>query len=238
MPDRLVIKRHTPGRARLVLGVAIALGILALWGLFEWGRKAGGYDRFEAAEQRAELRAEISRLESENGELSRQVAVLETAARVEQQAYGEVSGELDDLQSQIAELKRELAFYRGVMSPDDGRTGPQIQALQLLPDGGEGRYLLKLILFQAGPQTVRVEGAVNVALLGAARGAPEPRRVDLADVAGAADEMRYSFRYFQVLERDFVLPAGFDPAEVEVSIKPSKKGDPVVAVFPWRPEAS
>jgi outer membrane murein-binding lipoprotein Lpp len=238
MPDRLVVKRQAPGRARWMLAAAVVLGVVALWGLFEWGRKTGGYDRFEAARQKTELRAEIDRLEVDNRELARQLAILETAAKVEQQAYDEVSSELDDLQSQIAELQKELAFYRGIMAPGDGRTGLQIQALQLFANGGGGRYQMKLVLFQAGPQTKRVQGSVDVALLGPRQGAAEPRRVPLAEVASDAAEMRYSFRYFQVLERDFVLPDGFDPAEVEVNIKPSSKEDPVVAAFPWRPEQS
>jgi nitrogen fixation-related uncharacterized protein len=238
MSDRLVIKRHTPGRGRLILGMAIILGIVALWGLFEWGRKAGGYDRLEATREKAELRQEVGRLEAANDDLARQLAVLETAQKVDGQAYGQVSAELDDLQSQIAELQKELAFYRGIMSPADGREGLQIQTLQLSDNGGEGRYQLKLVLIQAGPQNKRVQGAVNVALVGPRSGAAEPRRLNLAEVAADADDMKYSFRYFQVLERDFVLPEDFLPAEIEVNIKPSSKGDPVVAAFPWRPEES
>ena len=111
MSDRLVIKRQAPRRARVILGAAALLGILALWGLFEWGRKEGGYDRFAAEQERAELQAEIAELESANDDLERQLAVLQTADKVEQEAYGEVSDELDDLQSQIAELNKEPVSY-------------------------------------------------------------------------------------------------------------------------------
>lgn len=233
MSDRLVVKRHAPGRARLVLAAAALLAILCLWGLFEWGRKAGGYDRFEAAQQRSELRTEIGRLEDANDELARQIAVLQTADKIDQQAYDQVSAEFADLNSQIAELNKELAFYRGIMSPADGSEGLQIQAVQLFENGGDGRYQLKLVLIQAGPQDRRVKGAVDVALLGG--GDADPRRVDLEEVAEDDDEMRYSFRYFQVLERDFTLPDGFSPAEIEVNLKPSsKKDEAIVAAYPWR----
>jgi hypothetical protein len=238
MSDRLVIKRHAPGRGRSILAAALVLGIVSLWGLFEWGRKAGGYERIEATRVEAELREELGRLEAANDDLARQLAVVETARKVEDQAYGQVSAELDDLQSQIAELQKELAFYRGIMSPADGREGLQIQTLQLSENGGDGRYQLKLVLIQAGPQNKRVNGAVDVALVGPRSGGTEPRRLNLAEVASSADDMSYSFRYFQVLERDFVLPDDFLPAEIEVNIKPSSKGDPVVAAFPWRPETS
>ena len=234
MSDRLVIKRHAPGRARLVLAAAAVLGVLALWGLFEWGRKAGGYDRFEAAAEREAFEAEVARLEGVNDDLTRQLAVLETADKIEQKAYGEVSEELGDLQSQIAELNKELAFYRSVMAPADGDTGLQIQAVQLFRNGGEGGYQLKLVLVQAGPQDRRVKGAVTVALLGAEGTGGAVRRLDLTEVSGDEEQMRYSFRYFQILEWDFTLPDGFLPAEIEVNLKPSSKGDAVVAAFPWQ----
>ena len=73
MSDRLVIKRKTSGRARFFLAAAALLGMLALWGLFEWGRKAGGHDRIQAAQERSELQAEIAELESANEDLERQL---------------------------------------------------------------------------------------------------------------------------------------------------------------------
>ena len=234
MSDRLVIKRQAPGRARLILGAAAILGLLALWGLFEWGRKEGGYDRFAAEQERVELQAEIAELQSANDDLERQLAVLQTADKVEQEAYGEVSDELNDLQSQIAELNKELAFYRGIMAPADGAAGLQVQAVQLFPNGGNGSYQLKLVLVQAGPQDRRVKGAVDVVLLGPDATGASVRRLDLDEVSGDAEQMRYSFRYFQILERDFTLPDGFRPAEIEVNLKPSSKGDAIVAAFPWR----
>ena len=36
-------------------------------------------------------------------------------------------------------------------------------------------------------------------------------------------DTKFAFRYFQVFEGDIALPAGFEPFEVEIGIKPSSK---------------
>ena len=234
MANKLVIRQTTPARARWMLGIAAVLALLALWGLFESGRKAGGFDRFEAARQRADLRAEIAVLQDQNETLERELAIARTADKIDQEAYGQVSEELGDLESQIAELNKELTFYRGIMAPDDGSRGLQIQAVQLFANGGENEFQLKLVLVQAGPQDRRVKGSVKVALLSGSDGESESRRLDLQEVAEDSADLLYSFRYFQILERDLTLPDDFRPVEIEVNLKPSSKGDAIVAAFPWR----
>ena len=234
MANKLVIRQNTPARARWMLAIAAVLAFLALWGLFESGRKAGGFDRFDAARQRADLRAEIATLEEQNETLERELAIARTADKIEQEAYGQVSEELGDLQSQIAELNKELAFYRGIMAPADGNSGLQIQAVQLFENGGDRDFQLKLVLIQAGPQDRRVKGSVEVALLAGNNGEGEARRLDLQEVAEDSADLLYSFRYFQVLERDLTLPDDFQPVEIEVNLKPSSKDDAIVAAFPWR----
>ncbi len=63
--------------------------------------------------------------------------------------------------------------------------------------------------------------------------------LDLGDLAASADErLDFSFRYFQNLEADLVLPEGFAPQRVIVKLTP--KGKAVKAVeesFAWRVKA-
>lgn len=233
MHSKMVVKSHEPARLRLVLAGAALLLLAGMWGLFDWGRKAGGYDSAAAARTRGEMTGRISALEEENESLRRELALLRTADKVDREAYGLVSTELDDLQSQIAELNEELAFYRGIMMPLDGKSGLQIQAVQLHPGGESGKYRLRLVLVQAGRHDGRVKGAVAVNIVGGDSANGEPGRLALSKLSGEGDKLGYSFRYFQILERDFTLPDGFVPAEVEVNLTPARKGETVTGSFPW-----
>ena len=239
MPSKLVVKSHEPLRLRAAVAALAILVLVAAWGLFEWGRKAAGYNRVEAARIRGALNDQISALETENEMLRRELALLRTSDRVDQEAYSQVSVDLDDLQSQIAELNDELAFYRGIMSPADDKAGLQIKALQISPGADPGEFALKLILVQAGGNDTRVQGAVDLSLVGESvseenDGLPTPMAIKLAQLTGESEKLRYSFRYFQILERSLSLPQGFEPKTVEVNLPARRKEDAVSASFPWQ----
>jgi hypothetical protein len=239
MPSKLIVKSHEPKRLQIAVAALALLVVAGAWGLFEWGRKAAGYNRIEAARVRGELNDRISVLNKENETFRRDLAVLRTSDRIDQEAYSQVSVDLDDLQSQIAELNEELAFYRGIMSPSDGRSGLQIKAVQISPGSDSGDFSLRLILVQAGRHDTRVQGGVDLSVVGESIAADKDQSVDpitinMSQLTGETDKLRYSFRYFQILDRDISLPVGFRPDTVEVSLSGGRKADAVLASFPWQ----
>ena len=239
MPSKLIVKSHEPTRLRVAVAALVLLLIAGSWGLFEWGRKAAGYNRVEAARVRGALNDQISALEKDNATFRRDLALLRTSDRVDQEAYSQVSVELDDLQSQIAELNEELAFYRGIMSPSDGRSGLQIKAVQISQGTDPGNFNLRLILVQAGRHDSRVQGNVDFSIVGESIAAENdelagPVTINLSQLTGETDKLRYSFRYFQVLERDLGLPQGFEPKTIEISLSGGRKGNEVSASYPWQ----
>lgn len=218
-----------------MLYAAAVLAALAIWGVFEWGRRAGGHDALEMMQVRQQLAESIAALETENVDLRREISLMRAAGRVDKEAYGRVSREIDDLESQVAELNEELAFYRDVMSPSDGDSQLKVQTVQIQPGDGERAYRLRLVLVQPGPQDQRVTGSLDVALSG--DGDDGKTRLSLDDLGGNPDELRYAFRYFQILEQEVRLPEGFEPERVEIRLDPARRGaDDVEATFPWRLE--
>ena len=233
MSSRLVVTSRARLNSRVALGLAAVLGLIALGGAFEWGRRAAGYDAWASAETRDRLAQRIAALDAENEALRWDLALLRTTGRVEQEGYERVTGDLDDLQSQIAELKEELAFYRGIMSPADGSSGLQIQTVQVSRGAEPGSYRLRLVLVQAGSQNRRRKGIVKVAVVGDQGG--QTTRFPVGPVAEDGSGLRYSFQYFQIVRQDVKLPGDFQPRLVEVTMQPSRKSeDPVTGSFPWR----
>lgn len=231
----LVVRPQMPFRQRAALLAAAALGALMIWGVFEWGRRAGGHDAIEAGRARQALADRVMSLQADNETLRREIALMKAAGRVDGEAYGRVSREIDDLQSQIAELNQELAFYRGIMAPAEGTNGLQVQTVQIKPADGEGKFRLSLVLIQAGRQDRRVSGSLQVAVVGSAAGAVS--RVQLRDPAGESQDLRFAFRYFQILEADVDIPAEFSPERIDVSLHPDGRGQERMEVsFPWELE--
>ena len=120
------------------------------------------------------------------------------------------------------------------MAPDDGVAGLRIQTLQVSPADRAQRYTLRLVLVQAIIHEHNVAGTVRLHIAGSRDG--ETVDLDLGDLAagGAVEELAYAFRYFQDLEQELVLPAGFEPDRVEVQVRPSEPdGEPVSQSFRW-----
>jgi hypothetical protein len=231
---RLVVRYHSPWRRRIVLAATILGALVLLYGIYEWGRFQGGYNRFAEIQLRRELTAKIETLEEANAKLRAEVAAAELAREVDRKAYADIEKTLADLQAQVLKHREELTFYRGIVSPEDGIGGLRIQRFQVLPGGGENHYRLRLVLVQSMRQDSVVSGAVNVNIEGVR--ANRPVQLTLAEVGGNTrtdGSVAFQFRYFQNLEQQIVLPPDFEPTAVNVEVRSSRLA-PVRESFPWK----
>lgn len=214
------------------LVAVVAIGSLAL--AYELGRFDGGYSYLDQRRERQALNAIIAERDRTIEELQRSVAILKTSQEVDKETYSQVERNLSDLQARIQSQEEELAFYRGIISPEDGAAGLRVQTLEIRPaDAGHG-YVLHLVLVQAITHDRRVSGTVSLSIEGSMQG--EPVRLGLGDVvADRSDaDLAYGFRYFQDLQRELVLPDGFAPGEVTMEIRPREPGGEVLQqTFDW-----
>jgi hypothetical protein len=230
---RMVVRYHTPWRRRALM-VAAAIGsVIVVYGTYEWGRFDGGYSVFAMMQERRDRAAEITALKDENAGLRAKVTGAETSRSVEHQSYADVERTLGDLQAQVQKQRDELAFYRGIVSPEDGVGGLRIQRMDVLPDAGDGRYKLRLVLMQSMRQDAIIAGSVKIELEGSRN--KQPVRLTLAELGGQTREsgdVAFSFRYFQNIEQDIALPADFEPTAIDVEVKSSRQ-QPLHQSFPW-----
>jgi hypothetical protein len=211
-----------------------ALGYLC----FELGRYQSGYSMLDQRREMAQARQQLTEEREASEELRRQVAILQTSREIDRETYARVEADLGELQAQIQAQEEELVFYRGIVSPQDGVAGLRIQNLEVVPADAERHYVLRLVLVQAIVHSRRVAGVVRLHLQGTLDG--QPVSYDLEELAtGEGNEaggfdMAYSFRYFQGLECELVLPVGFEPASLLVEIWPSEpRGERVDQTFEW-----
>jgi len=207
--------------------------VLLVYGTYEWGRFDGGYSVFAMLQERRDRAAEIAALKDDNAALRAKVTGAETSRTVEHQSYADVERTNGDLQAQVQKKNDELAFYRGIVSPEDGVGGLRIQRLDILPDAGDGRYKLRLVLMQSMRQDTVIAGSVKIELEGTRKKLPV--RLTLADLGGQTREsgdVAFSFRYFQNIEQDVALPADFEPTALDIEVKSSRQ-QPLHQSFPW-----
>lgn len=240
MKHRIVITRHRPWlRTALIGGGAFALAMSA-WGLYRYTRATTVSDfqsaRLEVESLRAERRELTQSLRASRAEadqLRDQVAYVERSQDIDSQACTSVRESLGKLQAEVSDLREQLAFYRGIVSPEQSKAGVRVYDLKVLPGTAPGVYKYDLVLIQSVRHDRRIGGKVVLQLDGTQSGAK--RRYSLDELAvGGTQSLLFSFKYFEEFSGEFRLPQGFAPATVTVALEPSVAGAPKVEdQFEW-----
>lgn len=240
----LVIRTHAPTRRLVIVGILIVVVLITMYIVYEFGRFNAGYDRLEVAQQRTELEVEIERLNKANRDLRTQLAELDTIRIGRAREQAEVTRTIGDLQAQVARQTQELAFYRGIVAQSATAVGVKAQQLHITAGKSSAgskiqRYVVHIALVRSvRPDSVAV-GSVALSVDGAALDG-KPATLDLAALtSGKQKELPFNFRYFENLDQDVMLPAGFQPEKVSVELRSNKKDvAPSSQSFPWSVDAS
>jgi len=226
-----------PGKARVragrwVLLAALATGLGMIWAAFELGQSRAGFNRLEAQSRERELRGELIRREAALEKLREQVALLETDARIRQESYKQLDTQLKSLQTRVQAQAEDLAFYQRVVAVDE-KEGLRVQDLQVARGADNGAFTLRLVLAQALRNDRRISGTLELELEGRRDGAP----ASLALTELTSDSLAkldFSFRYFQNLQSELLVPEDFVPERVKVTLNPKgKKAKRVEQSFAW-----
>ena len=213
------LQTHGTGRAILVRAFLVLLALVVGYLVFEYGRISAGYDTVDAANARSELLAHIDTLDDEIETLKQEVALQETHRAIDREAYKEVEGSLIALQAKIAEQEDAIAFYRGIVSPADGKPGLRVQDFKLTRGGEEREFNLRLVLVQVMKHDRKVSGNVSVSVEGSEDGEVKSYALTELLPVDADRAWPFSFRYFQDFDRQLVLPDGFTPERVHVEVR-------------------
>ena len=212
---------HTRSKVRSVATRAVigALIVGAAYLTYEFGRIQAGYNIVDTAAERQDYENLIDELEIDVAGLNEQIALLETHRDIDQEAYREVDASLTDLQSKIQEQQDAIAFYRGIVSPADGKAGLRVQDFRLTRGKAEREYTIRLVLVQAMKHDRKVSGDVKLSIAGDMNGVEAS--YDYAQLLPAEAEKgwAFSFRYFQDFDRPVILPDGFTPERIIVQVE-------------------
>jgi len=190
---------------------------------FFLGRGYQDYQLERLQLEREYLLSRIEELESRNHNLVQKNAHLLGGSKIERDAYELANQELVRLQRQLLEQKEELAFYRGIVSPNDTKLGVNLQSFEVRRKNSQNQFSYKMILTKNGKSTFKIRGDTRILIRGEQNG--EVSELDLGELALEKSEAntKFNFKYFQVFEGDIALPEGFQPFEVEIGIKPTTK---------------
>jgi len=225
---------HSPGRVWLTRVALVLVAAGFAWLVFEFGRIQANYNIVEARKERQAYEDHIGGLDQEIVDLKEQVAMLETHREIDRQAYKEVETSLTALQAKIQEQTDAIAFYRGIVSPQDGAAGLKVQDLKLTRGSTERVYNVRLVLVQSLKHDRKVSGDVNISVEGEQGG--EVATYAYADLLPDETDASwpFSFRYFQDFDREIVLPDGFTPERITIHVQSKTRSiDSIEETHTW-----
>ena len=109
--------------------------------------------------------------------------------------------------------------------------------MRITPSAGAAdRYKVRVMLVQPVRPDSTVTGNVTLQLEGQQAGAAA--RLDTAALTGGQNrEFSFRFRYFENIDPEIVIPAGFRPERLTVEVRSSRRGvEPVVQTLLWSVE--
>ncbi|MCB1691200.1 MAG: hypothetical protein KDI19_00465 [Pseudomonadales bacterium] len=229
---QMVVVPHRPwyrvGVFLLVL-VALAAGTYLAW---RQGKEEGMATRIEVVKEKDRIEADLEDSRKLIERQRQEIADLKVGGEIDSRANEEVRQTVESLQSQIAELNEEIRFYKGIMLPNVEDKGLRIERLDLKKAGEPDRYRYSLLLTQVVDKHDYIQGGVQISVIGVQD--EVEKTLPLDQISDASNSIKFRFRYFQNIDGELTVPAGFVPREVSVVAQASGGGQRLERKFQWQ----
>ncbi len=203
--------------AAAVFLLAIGFGLWGVWTTFFAGDDADG--RNAAA------------LRTRSEKLSQEVATLRRSDQISRDANRDLERTLAERDEEIAGLRADIAFYERFVGATGQRRGLSVHDLEMRLQGGDAWHFVATLTQNVNRGAVNT-GRITLSLEGTRNDRLERLSWSGLRKQGNAPGLPYSFKYFQQVEGEVMLPKGFKPLRVTVRLVP-QGGSAVEQSFPW-----
>jgi hypothetical protein len=231
---RMVVVPYRRWRTITVVGAILAIFVLTAMAAYRYGYYQTLSRHGDALAERDSLLRQVEELDGRNMQLQQQIVNLDQSTSVDKEALTSVQGTIVSLREQISQLEEDVLFYKQILSPENAETGLVIGQLDLIQTGTDRTIRYRLELKQQGNNERAISGHVNVNILGQQDGEEIsiPLRALSASIAGL--DIKLQFRYFQNIEGELSIPAGFEPQKVQIlAVAQGENAKTVQKSFGW-----
>lgn len=222
----------------LLLGAAL-LCILLVTGFAYYYQRQLEQAQFPPPETRTllrtgeQLRAENLALIRNQQESAARIMALEQGRKVDQAAIQELQKDLQSVGPELRKLRREIAFYEGIMDAAGGDSSLNIQGLLLAPMNTGRYYRYKLVLTNMTKSDKLAEGKVEMLLQGTQEGKSRTLSIEQLQLDTPPDPLQFKFKRFKQFKGNLALPEAFTPVNVKVRVQVKGQKAPVERDFDW-----
>lgn len=230
---RMIVVPYRPWYRFMIFCLfVVALGAFS-WLTYRYGVGQGMETREQAVHERDKYKDQLAESTRIIASQRQQIADLKVGGQIDSKANEEVRQTVESLQNQIAELNEEIRFYKGVMLPNAEEKGLRIERLDLKGEGVPGKFRYSLLLTQVVDKHDYIQGDVQIALEGTQDN--QDSSLPLDKVSDASNDIKFRFRYFQNIDGELTIPAGFEPKAFKVVAQSSgRHGQRLEKEFDWK----
>jgi cell division protein FtsL len=174
--------------------------------------------------------AELDKQQADFKDLRQQIATLKRSDQISRNANLELQSTLADREEEISGLRADVDFYERLVGSTGQRQGLRVHEANFEPEAG-GTWHYMVTLTQNLNRGAISKGQMRFVVDGVRAGKLVSVKWDELLQKPGSPGKPFSFRYFQQLEDSVMLPPGFTPQRVRVSL--SGAGSPVDQSFPW-----
>ena len=204
----------------LGLGVfllALGFGVWGVWAVFFSGSDASGQS--------------AAALAARSEKLSQEVSTLRRSDQISRDANRDLERTLAERDEEIAGLRADIAFYESFVGATGQRRGLSVHDLDMQLQGGDAWHFVATLTQNLNRGAVNT-GRVTLSIEGTRNDRLEKLSWSGLRKQSNAPGVAYSFKYFQQVEGEVLLPKGFKPLRVSVRLVPAG-GSAVEQSFPW-----
>lgn len=212
--------------ARLAVYGLVALLLVAL-GFGLWG----AWKVFSPAASALPTPAQWRQMQARNQQLEQRVATLSRSDQISRDANRDLQNTLGERDEQIAGLRADVAFYERFVGATGQRRGLAVHELKLQPQTDQAWHFTATLTQNLNRGAVN-RGRLQLSVEGTRDGKLETLDWPRLRQQPTADGMAFSFKYFQQLEGEIVLPPQFKPLRVTARLQPDD-GSRVDQSFTW-----
>ncbi|MBO9489646.1 hypothetical protein J7384_04640 [Endozoicomonas sp. G2_1] len=207
---RVVVERLGSFRSALLL---LAIMLICLF----CGYRVGNFYHSYQAQTITVQEQRLTKLYQEQQQQVSRINTLEVELEVERLASERSMALLKETEAEHFEIKKELAFYQKVMAPEKQVGGLVVDSAKVFSTASDNHYRFQVALVQQQVQKRYAKGYIQLSIKGSL--ANKPKLYALGDLSELTQkELSFSFKYFQIVEGEFVLPQGFEPESIAIEV--------------------
>lgn len=192
------------------------------WFLYDSPRLKTIRAQLSQAHDISELLNSNKNLEKQNQELDKQILKLERLADVDNGTSVRLQNEIKLLQDQVFNLRRELIFYKGIITASSYARGLNIQGLHIETTQKKTFFKYKLVLTNISNNDSIAVVTIDMSVEGNDKSGF--RTLSSEDIIlGAELKRKIKVRNFERIEGNFNFPNGFEPLRVLVDLQQHDK---------------